>query len=175
MRFFANDLSLVLVELLLLELLLELVLLLAFCSAAFILANCSFVNVEHDEPVFSLPPGVSQLMPVYMMAYTARPMMIWKILTLDLLAWSSLPAEVRYWMPATDMPMTPSMPTPMDNMSTTRFNIVNTPQPSPSSLILPKKVVSTTVEESVAKVGWEKRSTKEIAIIQPINTLFIIF
>ena len=98
------------------------------------------------------------------MAYTARPMMIWKILTLDLLAWSSLPAEVRYWMPATDIPMTPSMPTPMDNMSTTVFNIVNTPQPEPSSSILPKKVVSTTVEvsaDSAAKVGWERKREKQ--------------
>ena len=88
--------------------------------------------------------------------------MIWKILCLDFLACSSLPAEVRYWMPATDIATTPNTPMPMDNMSTTVFRMVNTPQPEPSSSMLPKKVVSTTESVlSAAKVGWEREREKQ--------------
>ena len=90
-------------------------------------------------------------------------MTISKILTLALLACSSLPAEVKYLIPTIDIPMTPNIPTPMERISRTRLSIVNTPQPEPSSSMLPKKMVSTTVEveSSAAKVLPGRRKEKD--------------
>ena len=57
-------------------------------------------------------------------------------------------------MPTIVMPIIAKMPTPMERISIIEFRMVKTPQPSPSSFILPKKVVSTTL--STAKAWVEK-------------------
>ena len=62
---------------------------------------------------------------------------------------SSLPPAVRYLTPTRIIPMVARTPTPMEKISITRFRTLNTPQPPPSSLTLPKKIVSVMLLDSV--------------------------
>lgn len=139
---------------LLLLLLFELAPLLAF-AAACISARSWSETVAQLVLLLSLPPGSSHCTKTYKMAKAIRPIITSLTRRLDFWTWDSLSLAVRYWMPAIVTPITPRIPMPIDKMSTTRLRTVKMPQPWPSSLRLPKKVVSVILSEvSAAKTGF---------------------